>query len=67
MNSLFILIPIALILLSLAIYIFIWSVKSGQLEDLDTEGRRILFDRDTPKKNTPSDASKNTKQTVNRK
>ncbi len=48
MNSLFILIPIALVLVALAVRIFIWAVKSGQFEDLDTEGKRILFDKDTP-------------------
>lgn len=48
MNSLFILIPIALVLLAVAIGVFIWSVKSGQFEDLDTEGKRILFDDDKP-------------------
>lgn len=51
MSSLFILIPIALVLVALAIRVFIWAVKSGQFEDLDTEGKRILFDNDA-KKNT---------------
>ncbi|MFL0800503.1 MAG: cbb3-type cytochrome oxidase assembly protein CcoS [Agarilytica sp.] len=44
MNSLFILIPIALVLVAIAVRVFIWAVKSGQFEDLDTEGKRILFD-----------------------
>lgn len=48
MNSLFILIPIAFILVAIAIKLFIWAVKNGQYDDLDTESRRILFD-DPPK------------------
>ena len=46
MESLYLLIPIALVLVILAIGIFFWAVKSGQFEDLDTEGKRILFDND---------------------
>lgn len=49
MESLYLLIPVALVLVILAIAIFFWAVKSGQFEDLDTEGKRILFDNDTSK------------------
>lgn len=44
MNSLYLLIPIALILVAVAIRLFFWAVKSGQYDDLDTEAHRILFD-----------------------
>lgn len=47
MDSLFILIPIALVLVAIAVRVFLWAVKSGQFEDLDTEGKRILFDSQT--------------------
>ena len=59
MESLFILIPIALIFLTLVVLIFFWAVKSGQFEDFDTEARRILFDDDTHVKQSsqPLDAS----------
>lgn len=46
LESLFILIPIAIVIVFIAVRIFIWAVKSGQFEDLDTEGKRILFDKD---------------------
>ena len=48
MESLFILIPIALVFVLMAIRAFFWAVKSGQFEDLDTEGKRILFDENPP-------------------
>ena len=48
MDSLFILIPIALVFVFIAVKIFMWSVKSGQYDDLDTEGRRILFEEKKP-------------------
>ncbi len=64
MNSLFILIPIALVLVAIAVRVFIWAVKSGQFEDLDTEGKRILFDDAKPdKQSTPlsdTDMAQNT-------
>lgn len=44
MNSLFLLIPVAIVLVAIAIRLLFWAVKSGQYDDLDTEGRRILFD-----------------------
>jgi len=44
--SLIILIPIALVLVALAIKLFFWAVNSGQYDDLDTEASRILFDDD---------------------
>lgn len=44
MESLFVLIPIALVFVTVAVCIFIWAVRSGQFDDLETEGKRILFD-----------------------
>lgn len=60
MESLYLLIPIALVLVILAIGIFFWAVKSGQFEDLDTEGKRILFDNDrADKKKSKQDGNRN--------
>lgn len=51
MNVLLILIPIALCLGGLGLVAFLWSLKSGQYDDLEGAARRILFDdpRDPPK------------------
>ena len=46
MKSLYLLIPISIIFVSIALWIFFWSVKSGQYDDLDSEAERILFDQD---------------------
>ena len=46
MQSLAILIPIALALTALGIWAFLWAVKSEQYDDLDRAGRDILFDDD---------------------
>ena len=53
MESLYILIPIAIVLVCVAIAIFIWAVKSEQFEDLERQGHNILFEDDKEDENTP--------------
>ena len=48
MESLYLLIPVAIIVVVVSVSVFFWAVKSGQYDDLDTEGHRILFDDDPP-------------------
>ena len=51
MESLYILIPIAIVLVCVAIVIFIWAVKSEQFEDLERQGHNILFEDDEKDEN----------------
>ena len=46
MNGLLILIPAALVLGAAGLAAFLWSVKSGQYDDLDGAAVRILADDD---------------------
>lgn len=46
MSILYLLIPLSLVLLGLAIWAFFWAVKSGQFDDLEGPAHRILFDDD---------------------
>ena len=62
MESLLVLIPIALVFVFIAVRVFIWAVKSGQFEDLDTEGRRILFDREEEEPASPERAVEDDKK-----
>jgi len=48
MNILLALIPISLLLLLLAIGAFLWAVKRGQFDDLDTPSLDILGDDERP-------------------
>jgi len=50
MNSLLILIPIALFLGAVGLAAFLWALRSGQFDDLDGAAHRILFDDDVPPK-----------------
>ena len=58
MESLYLLIPLSLIFVGIAVAIFFWAVKSGQYDDLERESERILFDDDDDGENentTPVD------------
>ena len=48
MTGLFYLIPAALFLGLLGLAAFLWSLRSGQYDDLDGAAHRILFDDDKP-------------------
>ncbi|MGC2857010.1 cbb3-type cytochrome oxidase assembly protein CcoS [Novispirillum sp. DQ9] len=46
MDSLLMLIPVALVLGLLGLLGFLWALRSGQFDDLDGAAHRILFDED---------------------
>ena len=48
MNILYLLIPIGLLILGAAVWLFIWAVRSGQYEDMEGPAYRILMDDDDP-------------------
>jgi cbb3-type cytochrome oxidase maturation protein len=48
MSALVFLIPAALALSGLGLVAFLWSLRSGQYEDLDGAAARILIDEDKP-------------------
>lgn len=50
MESLYFLVPCALIFIGLAIKVLFWAINNGQYDNLDTEAHRILFDADKSKK-----------------
>ncbi len=48
MDVIYGLIPLMLILGLIGVVIFIWSVKTGQYDDLEGDANRILMDEDDP-------------------
>ena len=59
MSIIYILIPIAVLLTSIGIYLFFWAVKTEQFDDLEKQGMSILFDEKT------DNDEENNKPTVN--
>ena len=49
MDILFLLIPISLIIMGIAVWVFLWAIRSGQFEDLEGPAHRILMDDDDPR------------------
>ncbi len=49
MSIIYILIPVAVLLTALGIYLFFWAVRTEQFEDLEKQGMSILFDDDQQK------------------
>lgn len=48
MTMLYILIPLALMLLAIAAWALIWAIRSGQFDDLDSQGWSVVLDEDRP-------------------
>ncbi|MCA3003110.1 MAG: cbb3-type cytochrome oxidase assembly protein CcoS [Rhodocyclaceae bacterium] len=48
MESLWILIPLSLVIAIVIGAAFWWAVSGGQMDDLDSPGQRILIDDDRP-------------------
>jgi len=61
MDIIYILVPLSLVLLSIAIAIFFWAVKSGQFDDMDSPAHRILFedDDDIPRRSDTNKSADN--------
>lgn len=43
------LIPLGLVIFGVAIWAFVWAVKSGQFDDMEGPAHRILMDDDDPR------------------
>ncbi|MBK7582237.1 MAG: cbb3-type cytochrome oxidase assembly protein CcoS [Myxococcales bacterium] len=46
MSALFVVLPLALLLASGAVFAFLWAARRGQFDDLDTPAVRVLHDDD---------------------
>jgi cbb3-type cytochrome oxidase maturation protein len=44
MEVIYLLIPLSLIFVSIAIYVFFWAIKSEQFDDMEGPAHRILMD-----------------------
>ncbi len=65
MDILFIAIPLALAIAAFFVGAFLWSVRSGQMDDLETPAIRMLFDDEPniePKSNSGSKSESQSKE-----
>lgn len=48
MKILYLLIPLGIVVMGIAVWAIIWAVKNGQFDDLEGPAHRILMDDDDP-------------------
>jgi cbb3-type cytochrome oxidase maturation protein len=44
MSVLYVVLPLALVIVGAAVAAFVWSARNGQFDDLDTPAMRVLHD-----------------------
>jgi len=47
MSVMFVLVPVALFVVGLAIVAYVWAARRGQFDDLETPAMRILHDEES--------------------
>ena len=57
MEILYLLIPISLVLLAVALWGFFWAVKNGQFDDMDSPALSILDDEQNPAQTEDQESS----------
>lgn len=48
METIFVLLPLALLIAAIAVGLFVWAAMTGQFDDLETPAVRVLFDDEEP-------------------
>lgn len=46
MSILYVLIPLAVMLLAIAVWALLWAIKNGQFDDLESHGWSVVLDDD---------------------
>jgi cbb3-type cytochrome oxidase maturation protein len=46
MSMIFVLIPLAVMLLAVAVWALLWAIKTGQFDDLESHGWSVVLDDD---------------------
>lgn len=46
MSALYLVFPLALLLVAAAVWAYLWATRRGQFDDLDTPAQRMLADDD---------------------
>lgn len=66
METIFVLLPLALLIAAIAVGFFIWAARTGQFDDLETPALRILFDDDEPRPGAAHDSARSIRRSVAR-
>jgi cbb3-type cytochrome oxidase maturation protein len=58
MKMLYVLIPLAVLLLAFAVWALVWAIRSGQFDDLESHGWSVVLDDDQRPPGDPDDDEK---------
>ena len=67
METIFVLLPLALLIAAIAVGFFIWAARTGQFDDLDTPAIRMLFDDEEPHRQARPNPETDVRQSVVRR
>ena len=59
MSMLYVLIPLAILLLAFAVWALVWAIRTGQFDDLESHGWSVVLDDDQKPPGDPEDGSEN--------
>lgn len=62
MSMLYVLIPLAVVLLAIAVFALLWAIKNGQFDDLETHGWSVVLDDDQKPPPAVGDAHSDAKE-----
>ena len=65
MSMLYVLIPLAVMLLAVAIWALIWAIKSGQFDDLESHGWSVVLDDDQKPPSLPDSEESDSENSEN--
>jgi len=57
MAMLYVLIPLAVMLLAIAVWAMLWAIRSGQFDDLESHGWSVVLDDDQKPPAMPDEAA----------
>ena len=57
MSMLYVLIPLAVILLAFAVWALVWAIRTGQFDDLESHAWSVVLDDDQKPPGDPADTA----------
>ena len=57
MSMLYVLIPLAILLLAFAVWALVWAIRTGQFDDLESHGWSVVLDDDQKPPGDPEEDS----------
>ena len=67
MSMLYVLIPLAVVLLAFAVLALVWAIRTGQFDDLESHGWSVVFDDDQKPPGDPDEEQEDPREDHSKK